>query len=106
MGKTTFISNLISNFKVANSACVRDGSSTTLSQLQADPDSLRTELEPMTVPECSRRVIISIQVRWPFAGRCITAAAGSTTAQQTKRGLLLIKWTVVCTRAKHTTHRG
>ncbi|KAF8067209.1 glpF [Scenedesmus sp. PABB004] len=61
LGKTTFIHNLTSSFKVLNGGRVADGSDVSLSQFAADPDSLRTELEPMTVPECSRRVHISIQ---------------------------------------------
>lgn len=62
LGKTTFISNLVSSFKVANVAKVQDGSATTLSQFQADPDSLRTVLESMDIPESSRKLMISIQV--------------------------------------------
>lgn len=62
MGKTTFIRNLTSSFKVVNGGKVHDGSSTTLSQFQADPESLRTVLEPMDIPESSRRLMISIQV--------------------------------------------
>jgi septin family protein len=62
LGKTTFIQNLTSSFRVVNGARVQDGSCTTLSQFQADPDSLRTVLEPMDIPESSRRLMISIQV--------------------------------------------
>jgi hypothetical protein len=64
LGKTTFINNLTSSFRVVNGGRVQDGSSTTLSQFQADPDSLRTVLEPMDIPESSRRLMISIQVRF------------------------------------------
>lgn len=62
LGKTTFIQNLTSSFRVVNGGRVQDGSCTTLSQFQADPDSLRTVLEPMDIPESSRRLMISIQV--------------------------------------------
>jgi hypothetical protein len=62
LGKTTFIQNLTSSFRVVNGARVQDGSCTTLSQFQADPESLRTVLEPMDIPESSRRLMISIQV--------------------------------------------
>ncbi|KAF6251737.1 Septin-domain-containing protein [Scenedesmus sp. NREL 46B-D3] len=61
LGKTTFIQNLTSSFKIVNGGGVQDGSCTTLSQFQADPDSLRTVLEPMEIPESSRRLMISIQ---------------------------------------------
>lgn len=61
LGKTTFINNLVSSFKVNNSIKVQDGSATTLSQFQADPDGLRTVLEAMDIPESSRRLMISIQ---------------------------------------------
>jgi hypothetical protein len=47
---------------VSNSNPVQDGSATTLSQFQADPDGLRTVLAPMDIPESSRRLMISIQV--------------------------------------------
>jgi len=53
----------VSSFKVNNSIKVQDGSATTLSQFQADPDGLRTVLEAMDIPESSRRLMISIQVR-------------------------------------------
>jgi septin family protein len=62
LGKTTFINNLTSSFKVSNSNPVQDGSATTLSQFQADPDGLRTVLAPMDIPESSRRLMISVQV--------------------------------------------
>ncbi|KAF6246111.1 Septin-domain-containing protein [Scenedesmus sp. NREL 46B-D3] len=61
LGKTTFIQNLTSSFRIVNGGGVQDGSCTTLSQFQADPDSLRTVLEPMEIPESSRRLMISIQ---------------------------------------------
>jgi hypothetical protein len=62
LGKTTFTNNLISSYAISKPACNQDGTTTTLSQFQGDSESLRTVLEPMMVPECSRRVIISIQV--------------------------------------------
>ncbi|WIA12746.1 hypothetical protein OEZ85_006381 [Tetradesmus obliquus] len=61
LGKTTFINNLISSYAVSTPARIQDSNTTTLSQFQGDSESLRTVLEPMMVPECSRRVIISIQ---------------------------------------------
>lgn len=53
----------MSSFKVANANPVQDGSATTLSQFQADPDGLRTVLAPMDIPESSRKLMISVQVR-------------------------------------------
>lgn len=41
-----------------------------MEQFQADPDSLRTVLEPMDIPESSRRLIVAIQARAEKAHAC------------------------------------
>jgi hypothetical protein len=61
LGKTTFISNITNSYKMQHAGRL-DGGATLLSHFMAEPDSLRTVLAPMAVPECSRRVRISIQV--------------------------------------------
>jgi septin family protein len=63
LGKTTFINNLVSSFKVVSAHKVQDGSATSLHQFTADPASLRTVLEPLDIPESSRRLLVTIQVR-------------------------------------------
>jgi hypothetical protein len=61
LGKTTFIKNLTSNYEIHGEPA-HDGSSTSLKQFQSDPYALRTVLEPMDIPESSRRLMMSLQV--------------------------------------------
>lgn len=61
LGKTTFIENMTRSYNVV-SGSVEKVSSTPLALFESDPSSLRTVLAPMTVPESSRRLLISIQV--------------------------------------------
>jgi hypothetical protein len=62
LGKTTFIKNLTQSYEVEGKQA-HDGSSTSLNDFQADPYCLRTVLQPMDIPESSRRLMVSIQVR-------------------------------------------
>jgi septin family protein len=62
LGKTTFIRNLTRNYNVSGDFG-KDGGATSLSEFQFNPLALRTELEPMEIPESSRRLIMTIQVR-------------------------------------------
>jgi hypothetical protein len=62
LGKTSFINNLISSFAVTKHGKQNDGCATSMVRFQADPASLRTVLEPMDIPESSRRLIIALQV--------------------------------------------
>ena len=61
LGKTTFIKNLTANYGIHGEPA-HDGSSTSLKQFQSDPYALRTVLEPMDIPESSRRLMMSVQV--------------------------------------------
>ncbi|KAF6251736.1 hypothetical protein COO60DRAFT_592665 [Scenedesmus sp. NREL 46B-D3] len=90
LGKTTFINNAISSYEVANPARNQDGS-TSLSQFQADPHSLRTVLEPMMVPECSRRVIISIQGWWDVAPTSSNSTASSSSSSSSSSNVTYVK---------------
>jgi len=60
LGKTTFIKNLTANYDIHGEPA-HDGSSTSLKQFQSDPYALRTVLEPMDIPESSRRLMMSVQ---------------------------------------------
>ncbi|WIA23940.1 hypothetical protein OEZ85_013580 [Tetradesmus obliquus] len=60
LGKTTFINNLVSSYRTTRGQ-PHDGSTTSLSAFQADPDSLKTVLEPMEVSEAGRRLHVTVQ---------------------------------------------
>lgn len=60
LGKTTFIHNLTDSYSV-KAAAAADGSTTSLATFQTSPESLRTLLEPMDIPEAGRRLHVTIQ---------------------------------------------
>lgn len=63
MGKSTFIYNLVSGFKVQNPGRAHMQGATTMVQFKTDPNGLRTVLAPLDMPESNERVQISVQVR-------------------------------------------
>lgn len=69
MGKTTFIYNLVSGFKVQNPGRAHMEGATTMVQFKTDPNGLRTVLAPLEMPESNERVQISVQVCVGGGGR-------------------------------------
>lgn len=63
LGKSTFIYNLLSGFKIVTPGRAHIEGPTTMKQFKSDPNSLRTVMEPMEHPDSNTRLHISIQVR-------------------------------------------
>ena len=62
LGKTTFVYNLVSGFKVLQPGRAHLSETTTMTQFKSDPNSLRTVLAPLEMPDSGNRLIITIQV--------------------------------------------
>jgi hypothetical protein len=62
LGKTTFIKNLTSSFTVTKAPADSKDVFTNLSTFIEEAESLKTVLEPMEIPESSRRLLVSFQV--------------------------------------------
>lgn len=62
VGKSTFIHNLVSGFKVAQPGSVNREGGTTMKQFKADPNSLLTVLAPLDAPDSNQRLHITVQV--------------------------------------------
>jgi hypothetical protein len=74
LGKTTFIYNLVSGFKVQNPGRAHMEGATTMVQFKTDPNGLRTVLAPLEMPESNERVQISVQVGGRRHGRADVCA--------------------------------
>lgn len=80
MGKSTFVYNLVSGFKVLHPGRAHVEEATTMRQFKEDPSSLRTVLAPLDMPESNNRLIITIQVRDTGASTTATTAATAAPA--------------------------
>lgn len=80
LGKSTFVYNLVSGFKVLHPGRAHVEEATTMRQFKEDPSSLRTVLAPLDMPESNNRLIITIQVRDTGASTTATTAATAAPA--------------------------
>lgn len=96
LGKTTFIENLTSSFKLAIAGPPNDGAATSMQQFSSNPTSLRTVLEPMDISECSRRLYIAIQVLPTPVLNCVTACRWSTLDDLQSPAASAVLWLQQC----------
>lgn len=66
VGKSTFIHNLVSGFKVVQPGSVDKEGATTMQQFKANPNSLLTVLAPLDAPDTNQRLHITVQVSAPL----------------------------------------
>jgi ABC-type thiamine transport system ATPase subunit len=62
VGKSTFIHNLVSGFKVTQPGSEDKEGATTMKQFKADPNSLLTVLAPLDATDSNQRLHITVQV--------------------------------------------
>jgi ABC-type thiamine transport system ATPase subunit len=62
VGKSTFIHNLVSGFKVVQPGSVGREGATTMQQFKANRNSLLTMLAPLDAPDTNQRLHITVQV--------------------------------------------